>query len=197
MTKIELKRQTDKILGFFLIYVVLYEWVKIHVLLWSVYTVKENLTLATIVTLTESLNYTRTATIISVPQTYHPQNIDPVYEQTLLEYWTPTLEAIKVKARVIEDLPTRIMPMSIDGVEWNLGPMDMNKRYSVPPWVYRRYNACRIAGVPFSSYLWGEEVQPPPLPKPQPYKVYDPIFIGIIATGTNRGIWCEIGKWFH
>jgi hypothetical protein len=39
--------------------------------------------------------------------------------------------------------------------------------------------------------------RPAPRPRPTAPRQRDPIVVGIIPTGPNRGVWCLLGKWFH
>jgi len=137
---------------------------------------------------------------------------DPRNEQAVLKRWSPVLEKLGIEVYRIEKVPTATIRITIDGIDWDLGPMDMSKHYDVPSTVYQKYMAALSAGVPFMWYLWAEELPQRPLLKafddapvwksetfstPSPTRKVDPIFIGVIPTGPDRGIWCMLGKWFH
>lgn len=119
----------------------------------------------------------------------------------------------------IADLPTEPYRFTRHGIEWVLGPMDMSREHDVPHAVYSRWQAMKADGVRFKYYLWAEEQDPQPQLRPvadgdfrtraRPTpgwlalftttdpKPIDPMFIGVVATGPYRGVWCLLGEWFE
>ena len=98
---------------------------------------------------------------------------------------------------------------------WHLEPRAPGRADRLPPRVRRRLRACRAAGVPFTHWVYAQEVAPPAVAA-RPVRGgrvrglwallgaglgrlrrLDPVVIGVIGVGADRGIWVCCGRWSH
>ncbi len=116
------------------------------------------------------------------------------------ERWRALLERHGAQALGIRDVPTEPYRCEINGIEWVLERMTA-RTYQLPEAVYHRILALEAAGVRFAYWLWGEEQFPKPIFAPQTVQPAeqqrDPVVIGVIPTGANRGVWVLCGIWLH
>jgi hypothetical protein len=132
---------------------------------------------------------------------------DPRNEIAVERRWRPICERHGAAILGIRDVPTSIVRLELDGIEWDLEPLGAVER-SVPTETFHRWRALEAEDVPFHWWLWGEEQPQRPKFRPLP-ETYasnwsepmamprDPLLIGVIPTTPGRGVWVLIGRWFH
>jgi hypothetical protein len=213
-----------------------------------------------------------------VPEKGLYELFDPRNEAAIVAQVTPALERLGIRPIAVNELPTQPMQIIVDGVTWDVAPMDLeSKSYRVPSSVFIRTKEAEAAGISFGWFLWGEEQFAQPrfepvarLARSEPVArmvrsdtfaplrravrrphwgklvlgvaaacgvaaliplllvvgkalvaaitaivitageiavglaigalvlgAVDPILIGVIPTGPNRGLWCVLGTWYH
>jgi len=97
-----------------------------------------------------------------------PPRPQPGSERSILAYWEPVLERLGCTVVGWRPVPTAPQQLVLDDMLWELVPMALDRQYVVPPVVHQRIKACEAAGVPFTHWLWGEElaVMPPVVKAP-------------------------------
>ena len=145
------------------------------------------------------------------------EDTDPRNEELILAHWQPVLKELGIAVLGIRPLLTRPQRLTVDGLAWDIRPMDLHQTYEVPAFVHHRVQAAQEWRVPFTHWYWAEETAPvyPKLrPTPQRPPVgkrlteafrtvkewfdnLDPLLIAVIPTGPDRGIFCCVGKWLH
>lgn len=133
----------------------------------------------------------------------HPTEQD---ELAVQRHWQPICEELGAVILGIRDVPTGPVPVKLDGILWELGPMGTTERW-VPMETFHRWRALEGKNVPFLYWLWGEEQTQRPNFRPlsetrtvswsgsTPKR--DPLVVGVIPTAPGRGVWVLVGKWLH
>jgi hypothetical protein len=124
----------------------------------------------------------------------------PESEQAVARRWTAPLERRVAEVLGIRDVPSEPLRFQLRRIKWSLERMTA-RAHQVPETVYHRIQALEAAGVPFASFLWGEQQFPKPSftvePAPPVERKRDPLIIGVISTDVDRGVRCLLGLWLH
>jgi hypothetical protein len=123
--------------------------------------------------------------------------LDPQNAAAVAARWRPRLEQLGARVLGTADVPNQPTRFFLDGIDWEVAPLDPARTYDVPATVFHRVRAAEAAEVPFAYWLWGEEQFARPTFRPVEEPKRDPVLIGVIPTAPNRGIWVCLGVWLH
>ena len=119
---------------------------------------------------------------------------DPRNMYQIEAQWRPVLDRAEVQTIGVRDIPSQPERIQESGSEWIIKTLNDDEICDIPPKTNQRIQAVEKEGLIIDCWILMEE-QIPPVPEPE--RDYDPILVGVIRTGSNRGVWCVFGRWKH